>query len=233
MAGEIKISGLEESLLEWGIDQSLGSQIGEKVNSIILPVANSLNGGASLQVALLAAAIQFASTEAPTITNPTLETVLTAVLPIAVAVEGGETIEQALTGVLATFLPVAAPAAVATAATAASPSFQPQSWLSAHLGLDSHPALLSSINQVLGTAAAAAGADVNSAVSTAVSAGSVSSTEVVNAAVGALKAAGATVSAADVQSIVGQIIDHAPILNPTETAIVKAIANGLIGLIFH
>jgi hypothetical protein len=117
--------------------------------------------------------------------------------------------------------------------TAAAPSFEPQSWLSAHLGLDKHPDLESTVNKVLGTAAAAAGADVNAAVSQAVSSGTITQPEVVNTAVTALKDAGATISASDVTLVIDAIIDHVPVMNSMERIVAKTLANGLIGLIFH
>jgi hypothetical protein len=227
MSTKIQITGLEEMLLEWGIDQSVGTKLGHQITPVIPAIANSINSGATIGQALLGAALQYGETVGASISNPTLSALLPVVLTIATDIEKGKTLNQALSDAVASLL----------APPTASAQFQPQSWLSAHLGLDAHPSLLHTVNTVLGTVAATAGADVNAAVEKAAAENAVTdeplSERLVDTAINALKAAGASITASDVQSIVGAILDAAPHLNDAERGFLHVLANGLIALVLH
>lgn len=48
----IKVSPLALSILQWAVNQTFGTKIGNKINTVLVPLAQALNDGADLKTAL-------------------------------------------------------------------------------------------------------------------------------------------------------------------------------------
>jgi hypothetical protein len=96
MAG---LTALENALLDWAIDQGFGSKIGNQVTSVINPIATAIEGGATIEQALIGTAL----TELGTVktTNATLELLIPVLTSLVTALEGGQNIKQALAALVA------------------------------------------------------------------------------------------------------------------------------------
>jgi Flp pilus assembly protein TadB len=97
---KIQITGLEETLVDWGIDQALGTKIGGEITAVLNPIASGIASGLTTEQALLQVAINLAGDVKTT--NPTVVAVEAAFVAVAEAVEGGASITAAFTSVLGT-----------------------------------------------------------------------------------------------------------------------------------
>ncbi len=92
MAGNLTV--LETALLDWTIDQGLGTKVGNQITPVINPLATAIEGGATIEQALLSTVL--VELGAVKTTNATLALLLPVLVELVTAIEGGATIEQAL-----------------------------------------------------------------------------------------------------------------------------------------
>jgi hypothetical protein len=93
------LTSLEQTLLDWAIDQGFGTKTGNEIVTVINPIAAAIEGGATVEQALLATAIALVGNVK--VNNATVALLLPVIVSLATAVENGETIEQALAGLIA------------------------------------------------------------------------------------------------------------------------------------
>ena len=96
------LNKFEKSIIEWVDDQSFGKETGEKVSSVVEPIAVALEGGQTLEQSLINVALMEAANIKTS--SATLEIILTVLPTIADGLEGGKTLTQVLGEVLQSLL---------------------------------------------------------------------------------------------------------------------------------
>ena len=93
----VEITGLAEAVVSWGIDQAVGTKIGNEITPLLNPLIVAIAGGASIPNALISVALTELESKLPAGVGAELGTVITTVLT---DLETGKTLKQALTDVL-------------------------------------------------------------------------------------------------------------------------------------